>query len=80
MFLSEAVVEGVEWDLIYTTAWRSREAIHMLEGRSTHQALSHAARTPSMIGHKLLILCDNMSCVCAFNKGRCKHLPLQTVS
>ena len=76
MFLSEAVVEGVEWDLIYTTAWRSREAIHMLEGRSTHQALSHAARTPSMIGHKLLILCDNMSCVCAFNKGRCKHLPL----
>ena len=80
MSLSEAVVEDVEWDLMYTTAWRSREAIHMLEGRSTHQALSHAARTPSMIGHRLLILCDNMSCVCAFNKGRCKHLPLQTVS
>jgi len=76
MSLSNAVVEDVEWNQVYTTAWNSLEAIHMLEGRSTRQALCHAARTPSMIGHRLLILCDNMSCVCAFDKSRCKTLPL----
>ena len=74
--LSEDVVEKTAWKLVYASAWKSAEAIHMLEGRSSHKALQHAARTPALAHCRIRLLCDNLACVCAFNKGRCKNPPL----
>ena len=76
MSLPRTLVEEANFELVYTAAWGKPEAIHMLEGRSTCQALRHASRTPALRGKRILLECDNMACVCAFNKGRCRNLPL----
>ena len=40
------------------------------------KTLYHVARSPINRGKRILVECDNMSCVMAFNKGRCQNLPL----
>jgi hypothetical protein len=60
--------------LLFASPWGSPEAIHMLEGRAVLKAVQHACRTPACRMHRVLFLCDNMSIVMAFNKGRCRDL------
>ena len=75
--LANDVVENVSWERLYMSEWKGAEAIHMLEARCSYKALCHAVRTEQRRDTRLLLLCDNLAAVCAFNKGRAHCLPLQ---
>ena len=62
--------------LLYNFAWLREEHIHLLEGRASLKALSHATRSPGLRDSRVLFLCDNMSVVMSFNKGRARSFPL----
>jgi hypothetical protein len=62
-----------DYKLLFNHPWRVHEAIHMLEGRAALKGGQHACRSPSCRYHRVLMLCDNMSVVTAFNKGRCQN-------
>ena len=71
-----SLVEQADHIVQYAHAWRQAEAIHLLEARASVKALQHACRSPCTRCSRVLILCDNLSAVGMFNKGRCTSYPL----
>ena len=74
--LPDSLVVPERWRTVVQRKWKHDEPIHMKEGRVALMSLRRESRSLSSHGKRLLTLCDNLSAVCAFDRGRCKDLSL----
>lgn len=72
--LSASVVAGWCWQLVVRGAFRHREGIRMLEGRTTLVPLKRASRATMMHGMRILVIGDNLGSLLSYEKGRCTDL------
>ena len=77
--LPDSFVAADRWELVVAGAWRESRRIHELEARAEILGLSRSAHDVQQHGIELLSVADNMSCVCAFEKGRAVSRELLTV-
>ena len=74
--IPDSLVSPGRWRTVVQRKWKHDKPIHMKEGRVALMSLRRESRSLSSHGKRLLTLCDNLSAVCAFDKGRCKDLSL----
>ena len=74
--LPDDLVRPERWNTVVQRKWKHNEPIHMKEGRVALMSLRRESRSLGSHGKKLLTLCDNLSAVCAFDRGRAKDLSL----
>ena len=74
--LPDSLLDGRRWQTLVKRRWTHGEAIHLKEGRVALMSLRRAARDPRLHGSRLLTLCDNLSAIMAFDKGRARDLSL----
>ena len=75
--LPDSFVRRDCWRRIVVGAWQFPGVIHELEGRICLAGLRRSCRTVQHHQTKLLSLCDNMSALCALEKGRAGPYPLR---
>ena len=74
--LPDSLLEPSRWHTVIQRRWSHHEPIHMKEGRVALMSLRREVRRARNHGCRLLTLCDNLSAVCAFDKGRARDLGL----
>ncbi|CAK0792428.1 unnamed protein product, partial [Prorocentrum cordatum] len=74
--LVEALLDPARWTGRRRGAWRCPGQIHALEARAAVAPLWRAAGDVRFHGTEILSLCDNMSSVLAFEKGRATNFEL----
>eukprot|EP00438_Fugacium_kawagutii_P005728 Skav230032 [mRNA] locus=scaffold261:318609:321503:- [translate_table: standard] len=74
--LPDSLVAAERWRTVIQRKWRFNEPIHMKEGRVALMSLRRETRSLAGHQHRLLTLCDNLSAVCALDRGRAKDLAL----
>ena len=77
--LSDALCDPQRWHLVVQGGWQFPGTIHCKEGRVCLSGLERISRLPAAHGHRLLSLCDNLSAVLAFNKGRSRDPALRSL-
>ncbi|CAK0848413.1 unnamed protein product, partial [Prorocentrum cordatum] len=74
--LADALLDAGRWVERRRGAWRRPGRIHALEARAAVAPLWRAAGDVNFHGKEILSLCDNMSSVLAFEKGRATNFEL----
>ncbi|CAK0909779.1 unnamed protein product [Prorocentrum cordatum] len=74
--LADALLDAGRWVERRRGAWRRPGRIHALEARAAVAPLWRAAADVNFHGKEILSLCDNMSSVLAFEKGRATNFEL----
>ena len=74
--LPGTLLDPLRWRTLVKRKWSHREPIHLKEGRVALMSLRRASRDVALHGHRLLTLCDNLSALMAFDKGRAQDLSL----
>eukprot|EP00435_Cladocopium_sp_Y103_P018992 s1272_g4.t1 len=74
--LPDSLLEASRWKTLVKRRWDHSEPIHLKEGRVALMSLRRAARNATLHGHRLLTLCDNLSAIMAYDKGRARDLSL----
>ncbi|CAK0907095.1 unnamed protein product [Prorocentrum cordatum] len=74
--LAAALLDAGRWVERRRGAWRRPGRIHALEARAAVAPLWRAAGDVNFHGKEILSLCDNMSSVLAFEKGRATNFEL----
>eukprot|EP00438_Fugacium_kawagutii_P027761 Skav215994 [mRNA] locus=scaffold4693:140018:158914:+ [translate_table: standard] len=74
--LPDTLLDPKRWQTIVKRKWKMRESIHMLEGRVALMSLRRECKNPRSHGCRILTLCDNLSAVTAFDRGRARDYAL----
>lgn len=76
---SDILVEG-SFRTLWMKKWRNQdESINLKEARVCLSSLKRAGRVASQVGARKLTLCDNLSAVLAFEKGRSSSMAINRV-
>lgn len=76
---SDILVEG-SFRTLWMRKWRNQEeSINLKEARVCLSSLKRAGRVASQVGARKLTLCDNLSAVLAFEKGRSSSMAINRV-
>eukprot|EP00971_Amphidinium_carterae_P164791 3267142-Amphidinium_carterae.1 len=75
--LSAQLLNPQRWSLLVAGAWRHADKIHNLEARAALMGLRRASQAHLEHGLELVSFGDNLSAICAFEKGRAHYGGLQ---
>merc|ERR1712194_356499 len=73
--LPDSLVDPARWKLVVARPWRFADTIHIKEARTAVLALRRASRSRELHGTRVLGLGDNLSEICAVERGRTSHDP-----